>query len=361
MVNDMKLLPALIACALMIFTGCSKQEKKEQGARNTTIPVTVIEAKQIPWERSLQLVGTLYPNQGARLAAEVEGRVEKTHVEVGDKVTKDQEIAQIDKASYQGQVNLHTANHNKAQINAENQTKNMERLDKLNQTGAVSPTAYDEAQAAQKQAVAEVAATKASLGGATTSLKRSTLKAPFDGVITERLLTEGDFARIGTIMFNIVDDTVLKFRGEIPEREGAKVKAGQKVRVTVEAYPGRQFDGTITWVNPAVNPETRGVGVEAQIKNDGQELKANSFARGEIIVSGDNPAIVVPVEAVINFAGINKVFIVENNVAQPREVKLGAIRNGQQEVMEGLKGGEWVVVGGRTKVQPGSAVKVETK
>jgi len=361
MANVMKHLPALTMCALMTISGCSEQEKKDQGGKNTTIPVTVVEVKEIPWERSLQLVGTLFPNQGARLAAEVEGRIEETHVEVGDKVKKDQELAQIDKASYQGQVNLQTANHNKAQINAETQTRNMERLDKLNQSGAVSPTAYDEAMALQKQAVAEVSATKASLGGATTSLKRSTLKTPFDGVITERMLTEGDFARIGTIMFNIVDDTVLKFRGEVPEREGAKVKAGQKVRITVDAHPGRNFEGTITWVNPAVNPETRGVGMEAQIKNEALTLKANSFARGEIIISGDNPAMVVPVETIINFAGINKVFIVEDDKAVPREVKLGAIRDGQQEVVEGLKGGERVVIGGRTKVQPGSAVKVEAK
>jgi len=107
--------------------------------------------------------------------------------------------------------------------------------------------------------------------------------------------------------------------------------------------------------------ETRGVGMEAQIKNEALTLKANSFARGEIIISGDNPAMVVPVETIINFAGINKVFIVEDDKAVPREVKLGAIRDGQQEVVEGLKGGERVVIGGRTKVQPGSAVKVEAK
>ena len=120
-------------------------------------------------------------------------------------------------------MNLHTANHNKAQINSDNQTTNLERLEKLRASGAVSSTTFDEAAAAQQAALAEVAATKAQLGGATTSLKRSTLRAPFDGRITERLVTDGDFARVGTVLYHILDDSTLRFRAEVPERQASRV------------------------------------------------------------------------------------------------------------------------------------------
>lgn len=320
----------------------------------------MIEVREVPWERSITLVGTLLPAQEARIAAEVEGSIEKTLVEVGDHVEKGAPLAQVDTASYQGMVNLQTANHNKAIANAENQRENLERLQRLRQSGSVSPTDFDQAVAAEKQAAAEVAATKAQLGSATTALRRSLAVAPFAGAITERLINTGDFARVGTVMFHLVDDSVLRFRGEVPEREAARVKTGQVVRLSVDAYHGRTFEGRVSWINPAVTPSTRGVGIEARVDNADRALKAHFFARAQIILDSAAPALVIPVEAVVVFAGVTKVFVVEGDVAQPREVELGAIRDGQQEVRAGLKAGERVVVSGRTKVQPGMRVAVES-
>ena len=323
--------------------------------------VTVSPAKSVQWEKRLLLVGTLLPSQEARLAAEVEGRIEKTLVDVGAAVKAGQDIAQIDSASYQGMVNLNTANMNKAQVRADNETTNLVRLEKLRESGAVSSTAYDEAAASQKAALSEVAAAKAQLGAASTSLKRSTLRAPFDGSITARLVTEGDFARIGTVMFNIVDDTTLRFRGEVPERDASRVKPGQLVRVRVDAWAERSFDGKIAWVNPAVNPETRSVGIEAQLENRDHALKAHFFGRGEVVTDSAAETLVVPADAVVSFVGVDKVYVVENGKAKPREVRLGERRGEEQSVLTGLGAGEVVIVSGLSKVQPGTAVKVRDK
>jgi membrane fusion protein, multidrug efflux system len=341
---------------LLTLAGCKPSASPDQRKQGGPVPVTLGEVREVKWEQRLLLVGTLLPAQEARLSAEVEGRIEKTHVEVGDTVKAAQELAQIDRASYQGMVNMWTANHNKAQINADNQTRNLERLEKLRATGAESPTAYDDATAAQKQALAEVAAAKAQLGGVTTSLKRSTLLAPFDGRITQRAVNEGDFARIGTVMLTIVDDSTLRFRGEVPERSGPKVKPGQTVRLRVESWPERAFEGRITWVNPAVNAETRGVGIEARVENKDGALKANNFARGEIIVADATPVVVVPVEAIATFVGVNKVFTIADGKAVPHEIQLGERRGDEQAVLSGIKAGEQVIVGGLNKVDPGVAV-----
>jgi RND family efflux transporter MFP subunit len=332
--------------------------QKRRGAENP-LAVTVAEVREIPWERTIALVGTLMANQEARIAAEVEGSIEKTLVEVGDHVAVGAELAQIDTVSYQGMVNLHTANHNKAIANAENQRVNLERLQQLRKSGSVSPTDYDQAVAAEKQAAAEVAATKAQLGSATTALRRSLAVAPFAGAITDRLVNAGDFVRIGTVMFHLVDDSALKFRGEVPEREAARLKTGQTVRLNVDAWPGRSFQGTVSWINPAVNTNTRGVSVEARVENAERNLKANFFARAELIVDSASPALVVPIDAIVVFAGVTKVFVVEDDVAQSREVELGATRGDDQEIRSGLKPGERVVVSGRTKMQPGTRVTVE--
>lgn len=346
--------------ALMLAViGCDRSPATKEGKRrNPSVTVTVTPAKSVRWEKRLLLVGTLLPAQEARLAAEVEGRIEKTYVEVGDLVKAGQDLAQIDMASYQGMVNLHTANLNKAEVRAANETNNLQRLEKLRASGAVSSTAYDEAVALQKAALAEVAAAKAQLGAASTSLKRSALKAPFDGSISARLVTEGDFARVGTVMFHIVDDSVLRFRGEIPERDAERVKAGQPVRVRVDAWPGKTFDGKLTWVNPAVNPETRSVGIEARVENGERALKAHLFARGEIITDSAAETLVVPADAVVSFVGVDKVYVMAGGKAEPREVQLGERRGEEQSVLSGLKEGEPVIVGGASKVQPGSAVSV---
>ncbi|MEQ1851665.1 MAG: efflux RND transporter periplasmic adaptor subunit [Chthoniobacteraceae bacterium] len=349
---------AIITAAFIpLLAGCKPAGAPDPRQRpGGPVAVTLGEAREVKWEQRILLVGTLLPAQEARLAAEVEGRIEKTLVEIGDAVKAGQELAQIDTASYQGMVNMWTANHNKAQINADNATVNLERLDKLRSTGAVSSTAYDDALAVQRAAIAEVAATKAQLGGATTSLKRSTLLAPFDGRITARAVTEGDFARIGTVMFTIVDAGTLRFRGEVPERDGPRVSAGQTVRLHVESWPERDFEGRITWVNPAVNPATRGVEIEARVENKDGALKANNFARGEIIVAGAAPVLVVPADAVTTFVGVNKVFTIAGGKAVPREVQLGEKRGEEQAVLSGLKAGDQVIVGGLAKVQPGTAV-----
>jgi len=343
-----------------LVAGCDRAPAP-QGDRRHDGPaaVKVAPANAVRWEKRLLLAGTLLPSQEARLAAEVEGRIEKTHVEVGAAVKAGEELAQIDSASYQGMVNLHTANLNKAQVRADNETTNLDRLEKLRESGAVSSTMYDEAASSQKAALAEVAAAKAQLGAATTALKRSVLRAPFDGSITARLVTEGDFARVGTVMFNIVDDSTLRFRGEVPERDASRVKPGQLVRIRVDAWPDRSFEGKINWVNPAVNPETRSVSIEGRVENPDHVLKAHFFARGEVVTETAAETLVVPADAVVSFVGVDKVYVVADGKAQPREVRLGERRGEEQSVLGGIKAGEPIIVAGVSKVQPGSPVKVQ--
>ena len=354
--------PLLALAIALAAAGCDRSPgPAEKGRGDLSVPVTVVPARAVNWERRLLLVGTLLPAQEARLAAEVEGRIEKTHVDVGAPVKAGQDLAQIDSVSYQGMVNLHTANMNKAEVRAANETKNLERLETLRASGAVSTTAYDEAAATQKAALAEVAAAKAQLGAATTALKRSALRAPFDGSITARLVTEGDFARVGTVMFNIVDDTALRFRGEIPERDSLKVKTGQLVRVQVDAWPGRTFEGKVTWVNPAVNPETRSVGIEALVENRDRTLKAHLFARAEVVTDPAAKTLVVPADSVVSFVGVEKVYIIAGGKAQSREVKIGERRGEEQSITGGLKEGEQVIVSGVGKVQPGTAVRLKAQ
>src|SRR5437660_11545322 len=104
----------LVLAIAFAAAGCNRApDSPEPNRADLSVPVTVAPARAVNWEKRLLLVGTLLPAQEARLAAEVEGRIEKTHVDVGAPVKAGQELAQIDSVSYQGMVNLHTANLNK--------------------------------------------------------------------------------------------------------------------------------------------------------------------------------------------------------------------------------------------------------
>jgi membrane fusion protein (multidrug efflux system) len=284
----------------------------------SALQITTEPVEEVVWERKLQLVGTLNANAAAEVAAEVEGRIDKVLLEVGQTVVTADPLAQIDATSYQGMVNLQTANLRKAEANLDLQARNRQRLEQLKATGSTSANDYDDAVTAFRQSEAEVAAARSSLNAATTSLNRSTVKAPFSGVIVRRRVDVGDFARVGTLLFEVVDDSTLRFRGEVPESESSLLKAGMPLTITVDAFPERAFEGSVTWVNPAANVETRGVEIEAAVPNRGRELKTNFFARAELIVRDESRRVLtVPSDAVVSFAGVRKVFTVDGGKAVP--------------------------------------------
>jgi RND family efflux transporter MFP subunit len=146
-----------------------------------------------------------------------------------------------------------------------------------------------------------------------------------DGVtyaVTHRLVAEGTLVRPGTEVCRLVINRTLKLRLPVPERYGAEVRPGQKTDVSTAAF-SRSFTGTVTRINPAVEPTTRTFEVEVQVPNPGCELKPGSFAKAAILTRLDAEAATVPLAALVNFAGVNKVFLVENGRAKEVQVTPG--------------------------------------
>ena len=130
----------------------------------------------------------------------------------------------------------------------------------------------------------------------------------------------------------------------------------RSVRFQVDNYPGETFEGRVFLISPSVNTASRAFSVGALVTNTNFRLKANTFARGTLVLETGVPTPVVPVESVINYAGVTRVFLVDGSAARGRAVKVGRIVDGLQEVLEGLKGGEMVVTGGQGKLVDGAAV-----
>jgi membrane fusion protein (multidrug efflux system) len=182
------------------------------------------------------------------------------------------------------------------------------------------------------------------------------VKSPFDSAVAQRIVGRGDFVKVGSPLFNVVNDSVLKFIFQVPERYGSFVGKKLPVTFSVDNYPGETFTGSVYLISPSVSPSSRAFGVGALVTNTDFRLKANTFARGSLVLERAVPTPVVPLESIISFAGVTKVFVVQDSVARSRTVIVGRIRDSVQEVVQGLKVGEAVVVSGQSKLSDGSPV-----
>ncbi|HWI60064.1 MAG TPA: efflux RND transporter periplasmic adaptor subunit, partial [Bacillota bacterium] len=170
----------------------------------------------------------------------------------------------------------------------------------------------------------------------------------------------GDYLKTGAPLFRLVDDTELKYLVQAPERYAGLVKTDQTVQFTVDAWPGQCFDGQVYLISPSVNTATRSFNLAARVPNPEHRLKANTFARGELILERGVPTMVIPLEAVVNFAGVTRVFVIDQNAARSRDIKVGRIKEGRQEVLAGLKPGEMVAISGMTKLYENAKVRLQT-
>jgi membrane fusion protein (multidrug efflux system) len=350
-------LKLLACCLLLLAASCSPKKEGVVARRENIIPVDVQSVATVDVDRTLPIVGTLFAKDEATIGAEVEGKVEKTLVDFGDRVKRGQELALIDTTSYEALARQASANVAKARATANNAEKDFKRLEALG--GVASPSDRDKATSAAEQANAEVKAAEATEAIAGLNVERSHVRAPFDGAIAERVASAGDFKKSGDSLFRIVNDGVLKYIVQAPERYADQVKKEQIVAFTVDAYPGEKFEGKVFLISPQINTTTRAFAFGALVQNAERKLRANTFARGELILEKSVQTTVVPLDAVVNFVGISKVFVVENGIAKAREVQVGRVIANKQEVLSGVKRGDSIIVSGQSKLFDGAKVRVK--
>ncbi|HKY31406.1 MAG TPA: efflux RND transporter periplasmic adaptor subunit [Candidatus Polarisedimenticolia bacterium] len=173
-------------------------------------------------------------------------------------------------------------------------------------------------------------------------LRDTVLRAPFDGAVRERHASPGEFISPGQAIVTLVRVHPLRLKLAVPEREAAGVKQGQTVGITVEGS-GAVHEGRVARLSPAIDEGSRTLMVEAEVPNLGGALRPGSFASAEIVVESGRPAVLVPASAIVTFAGIEKVILVEDGRAVEKRVRTGRRAGGQVEILEGIAAGAPVV------------------
>jgi RND family efflux transporter MFP subunit len=245
------------------------------------------------------------------------------------------------------------------------------RAEELERRQLVSRSQRDEAEARLRTAAAvhqaalhearnlrsDIEAAQAEVRLAERELADATVRAPFDGYVQRRHIGPGQYVRAETPVATLVKVDPLKALVEVPERLAPWIAVGQPVKVRVEAYPGRTFDGTVARISPAVNPQSRAFPLEASIGNADRLLKPGAFVRVELASSRVDRIMTMPSAGLQYRYGINRAFVVDNGRIHARELRIGDRFGERVEVLDGVKPGDRVVVSDIEKLTEGARVE----
>ena len=377
----------LLIIAAIFSTACKSDypaaaRQSADGGKREARQVRLARVVEMPMGKAVVANGTLAAQDQATVGTKVAGRLQSITVDLGSQVRRGQLIARIEPTDYQLRVQQseaalaqararvglspdgrddsvnpeQTGTVRQARAVMEEAGTNRKRAVTLVEQGVIARAEYDAANAAYKVAEsryqdaieeirnrqAVVAQRRSELALARQQLSDTAVYASFDGVVQEKRASVGEYLGAGAPVVVVVKMNPLRFRAEVPERDSASVRQGQNLRLSVDGAT-QNYSGTVTRLSPSIIEQNRVLVVEADISNDGA-LRPGAFARAEIFVDTTSMGVTVPTSAIVTFAGIEKVILVQNGKAVERPVTTGRRASDWTEIISGVKVGEDVVV-----------------
>lgn len=346
----------LIGACLLVGAGCKRAsataEHTAPAAASVKVASSAVQSVTIP--KKLRLTGELRGNRETDLAANIAGRVTKTSVERGQTVKRGDVLAQVDVraaalALAEARIQVETSLTQQAISQVD-----CERYRQLIAAGVVSAHEYDQIMAKCKTAPHNVDAARARQNIAAKNVGDGIIRAPFDGVVTERAIEVGEYVQASSRVVSLAQVDELRLVFSLPEKHFPDVKVGAEVEFRVAAYPTTAFKASVSRVSGAVR-DTRDVVIEASLKNADQKLLPGMFVDLELNV-GDEVLPAVPEAAVFEENGKHNVFVVQNGTLEQRVLEPAPAFKGQVPVRRGLRLGEQVVSAGVKKLENGQRV-----
>lgn len=387
-----------LAALAALLTSCTKTEAPVQAAK-VEAPLAIQTAKvdARPLNRTLQLTGSLVPDDTINVVFEVPGHINSIAVDFGQAVRKGQVLAQLDRAelSFQleraksavnqalarigldpSQVNVtpdSTPAIRQARAQMEDASTKFESARKLYQSGDISQQRFIEMEKAfqARQAafeaqrddlrtqLASVSALRADVGLVEKRLGDTVLRAPFDAIVSSRAAAPGQYVKEGATVLTLVKAYPLRLRVEVPEGDIASAQIGTTLTFTTDATPGTEFHAVVRQLNPTLDAKSRTLVAEARPVENDARLRPGSFV--QVKLATRNPQIVhlVPKQAVYSIAGLSKVFAIRQGKAVELRFQPGAEVDGWVEVPGSqLLPGDTVATSGLTTLYDGRTVKV---
>jgi membrane fusion protein (multidrug efflux system) len=306
------------------------------------MPVDVDTARRQSVVDAVRATGRIEANQAIELRPDEQGRVTQLLFREGQSVAAGTPLVKVDDAMLKAQVE-------RAKADRDLSKQQLERVTRLRAQNAASPADLERANANARSADAGLALLEL-------QLERTTVRAPFAGAIGQRFVSVGDYVTTSTRLLTLQTVDPQRAVIEVPERYAVQLRPGQVVEFSVASQEGRTFRARVDFIDPVVQTENRTILVKASAPNPGRLLKPGMFIEARLATSTRANAIVVPEDAIQPMRSANVVWAVVDGKASRRVVHLGVRSAGVVEILDGVKAGEAVVVGGLERMGEGMPV-----
>lgn len=343
------IISGLVALAIIGFVLMSN--KKSIDAAKTVIqsnpngvPITTELVKNISTENKLVLTGTTIPIRETQLAATTNGELSSINFGIGSKVGKGAVLAKIDDK-------MKTLAFENASITASKYEIDYNKMKNMYENNAATESqlrelkyAFDNAVNRKKQAKRE--------------LEYTQVTAPFAGIVTEKMTELGAYMNPGNPICKITDISSLKISVNVSEKDAYQLSIGKSVKITCHLFPNSEFSGKILYISPIAD-KGHNYTVEISVANaKSNNLKAGTFVKAEIELDQNRTALMIPKSALIGSVNDAKTYVIENGIANIKNIKIGSEYNQMVEVVEGLKENDEIVTSGHLNLDNNSKVKV---
>ncbi|MBI3713910.1 MAG: efflux RND transporter periplasmic adaptor subunit [Burkholderiales bacterium] len=352
------------ASASAVASASSASAKSD--AKDTAAPVKLIIANEDVLNLQSNalasgpvVIGSIQPELKADLRAEVSSVVLQVLKENGESVKRGDAIVRLDETSIRDNLNSANDAARNAALALEQAERNLQRLKTLRASGMTSMQALDDAEVRRNAAQSEVSAAKARAVQAQQQLQRTVVRAPFDGVISERKVSAGDTASAGKELVKVIDPSSMRFVGRVSADKIGMVKSGQAVSFRINGYAQQEFRGKITRINPSANDVTRQVEVLVAFSDGKLPRVAGLYAEGNIEAESVS-ALILPEAAIVKSGDKSFAWLIKSAKLNKVELALGSrdVRTGNYEVRKGVSAGDVVMRNPNSSLKEGQTVEM---
>ena len=375
----------LVSTALLL-PACSNSvpgKRADAPAKDDRLQVRAVAVKVGELRRNIESVGSLFALEEVTVSSEVEGKVDEVLVDVGDRVERGQPLVNVSTIELKLAVDQQRALYQQARarlgLNGEpDDIKNVleaaevkkaaadlkeaeevykrselllqklllprQEFDQIEARLNSSKAAYDLAVQSVQNLRAQLPQYRASFELAEKKLRDAVIRAPFKGQVKERVVSPGQYLKVQTPVTVIVSMDPLRVRLKIPETMAGWIQVGDRLQVSVDAYPDKKFSGKLTRINPSVDPQNRTFEVEALLENSEGLLKPGFFVKASVPSGKVDKVMTVPQEALQYSYGVYKVCLIQDDVLKEKEVKVGEVSEDSAEITSGVKAGDMIAV-----------------
>ena len=341
-----RLVVPLVAAAVLV-AACNKGGAPEAAKSQATLMLSPEDVRTLAYSARSEgpvITGSVQPERRADLRAEVSSVVLQVLKENGEPTRKGDLLVRLDDTAIRDSLTSAEEAVRAIAQAFEQAERQVQRLKTLQAQGMTSMQALEDAEVRRNNAQSDLVAARARVASARQMLQRTEVRAPFDGVVSDRKVSSGDTAQVGKELLKVIDPRTMRFEGLVSADRMSELQTGQRATFRVNGYPGVEFAGTVKRIDAAANAATRQVEVIVAFAAGELPRVAGLYAEGRI-ETGTTQVLMVPESAVVRTADATHVWRVAGKALQKVAVQLGErdARRGEFPVIAGLAAGDRIL------------------